>query len=163
GSGLAVPAIRKPPTSATSHRPPEETADGTCKCRRSQTKCAGSAAPVSSAWLGKREVPSAWRANAGARGAGLAGRLVYWETSSGFSQTANQSAAAFVAAHPIVDDAGKTWDRSRPLSKYQGVDEDADEARVGSWGNAFPHVLSASTSRDFPEEWHRSPFLDAYI
>ena len=87
----------------------------------------------------------------------------YWETSTAFSQASNGIVKSFLLANPLEADLAKTWDRMLAPPRYRSSDDDPDEGRVGTWGAAFPHVLSAKADAEFHEEWRRSPFADAYI
>jgi predicted AlkP superfamily pyrophosphatase or phosphodiesterase len=80
-----------------------------------------------------------------------------WVTSTAYESARVPEVQAFVTAHPMEEDASKTW--TGPVT---GVATDASGAPLSS---AFPHTLSASGQADgsFYRMWQGSPFSDAYL
>jgi predicted AlkP superfamily pyrophosphatase or phosphodiesterase len=118
-----------------------------------------------------RIVSVAGKARAAASLAGHGGDIVAWlngtydrwDTSTAFSQSSNAIVASFVRSTPMESDAGKSWTRLLAPAQYRGPDNDPDEGRVRGWGVEFPHVLATEIDAAFRDQWHRSPFADAYI
>jgi predicted AlkP superfamily pyrophosphatase or phosphodiesterase len=86
-----------------------------------------------------------------------------WQTSSAYADTPLPFVSSFAKANPISDYAGKVWDRSLPLDKYQYSDEPPGEKPGGGWTAAFPHPLGAGGDRTFVSRFETSPFCDEYI
>lgn len=88
-----------------------------------------------------------------------------WETSSAFSPGPVPAVQAFVDAHPIDADYGKTWTHVLPDAQYPETDAGLGEAPPNGWTASFPHVLKGTGTPDvdFRAQWERSPFADAYL
>jgi len=86
-----------------------------------------------------------------------------WQTSSVYTGEPLAWVASFIKGNPIDGDAGKTWDRSLPLDRYQGADNPPGEAGSAGWGPLFPHPLGAAGDRAFYAHWTVSPYADAYV
>ncbi len=54
----------------------------------------------------------------------------------------SRKCGAFVAAHPIEADFGKTWKRLLPADRYADPDAGLGEAPPLGWTRKFPHVLN---------------------
>lgn len=106
--------------------------------------------------------------------AGHRGNAVTWhDTSTGawVSSTGYETSplvAAFVKAHPIENDYGKTWSPTLSASEY--LYEESAEGKAGprGWGPSFPHPLrgahdSTKPDADFYTQWETSPNADAYL
>jgi predicted AlkP superfamily pyrophosphatase or phosphodiesterase len=73
--------------------------------------------------------------------------------------------SAFVKAHPIEADFGKTWTKLLPETAYLYADEAIGE-RAALGNVVFPHPMrGASDTPDasFYALWEQSPFSDAYL
>ncbi|MSO30560.1 MAG: hypothetical protein EXQ48_06380 [Acidobacteria bacterium] len=88
-----------------------------------------------------------------------------WETSSAFSRGPVPAVKAFVDAHPLHADDGRTWTRLLPDARYPETDAGLGEAPPKGWTASFPHVLNGTGTPDvdFRAQWERSPFADAYL
>lgn len=112
---------------------------------------------------GSRVVTMSLKARAAATLAGHKADAVTWlEGGHWFTSTAYESAPvpqvqAFVTAHPMEADAGKTW-----TGPAAGGTPSSSGAPLSS---AFPHVLSATGTADgaFYRNWQGSPYSDAYL
>jgi predicted AlkP superfamily pyrophosphatase or phosphodiesterase len=86
-----------------------------------------------------------------------------WQTSSAYTGEPLAWVANFIKGNPIERDAGKSWERSLPLDRYQGPDNPAGEVGSSGWGPLFPHPLGAAGDRAFYAHWTVSPYADAYV
>jgi predicted AlkP superfamily pyrophosphatase or phosphodiesterase len=86
-----------------------------------------------------------------------------WATSSAYAKEPLAWAASFIRANPIDRDAGKTWERSLPVERYQGPDDAPGERGSNGWDAKFPHALGAAGDRAFYAHWTTSPYADAYL
>jgi Type I phosphodiesterase / nucleotide pyrophosphatase len=89
-----------------------------------------------------------------------------WTTSTAFTSGPVPFVREFVDANPITADYDKVWERSLPLSSYQGEDEVNSEGTVAGWTRSFPHVLGLPNGKPdsgFYGRWQRSPFADEYL
>jgi hypothetical protein len=86
-----------------------------------------------------------------------------WETSTAYARTPVPWLAAFAKANPIDRDAGKTWERSLPVSRYQYSDDAPGERGAGGWSATFPHPLGSAGDRAYLSHWLQSPYADAYL
>jgi len=90
-----------------------------------------------------------------------------WETSSMYGDGKPIPAVkAYVDAHPIDADFGKTWTRLLPPATYHEVVDKTGEAPPSPWGATFPHVLLGRSDRpdaEYHALWERSPYADEYI
>ena len=85
-----------------------------------------------------------------------------WTTSTAFTAKTIDWLDTFFAANPVTADAGKRWERTLPVTAYQGADEGAGERFPQGWTRTFPHVLSKA-GPEFTTQWQRSPFADEYL
>jgi predicted AlkP superfamily pyrophosphatase or phosphodiesterase len=89
-----------------------------------------------------------------------------WITSSAFATSPVPEVKAFIDAHPIREDYGKTWARLLPPGRYRQPDDTEGEVPPSGWTRTFPHVLSgtgASADALFYAQWQRSPYANAYL
>ena len=89
-----------------------------------------------------------------------------WTTSTAFTKAPVPFLKTFIDANPIGADYDKIWDRSMPLSSYQGPDDGKGEGKVSGWTNVFPHPLAVPDGKldnAFYARWQRSPFADEYL
>jgi predicted AlkP superfamily pyrophosphatase or phosphodiesterase len=86
-----------------------------------------------------------------------------WETSTAYAKTPAPWLAAFVKGNPLDRDAGKTWERTLPVDRYQFMDEAPGERGGAGWSATFPHPLGAAGDRAYLAHWLQSPFADAYL
>ena len=103
---------------------------------------------------------------------GLAGRnpnAVLWfndrtgfATSSAFSDTPVPWVQAYIDAHPLEADRGKTWDRLLGADAYRGEDDGAGERTPGGWTRLFPHPVGEPAAA-FLGQWQRTPLADEYL
>jgi predicted AlkP superfamily pyrophosphatase or phosphodiesterase len=97
----------------------------------------------------------------------LADSLDAWQTSTAYASAPVPEVDAYVAAHKIEADFGKTWERLLPPGRYRQPDAGIGEAPPRGWGNSFPHALrgggTGRPDREFYTQWEDSPFADAYI
>ena len=95
----------------------------------------------------------------------LSDNLDGWTTSTAFANGPVAAVGAYVTAHPIEADYGKTWER---LHKYSEPDDGLGEVSPPGWTPAFPHVLNGKPGDTGPAasyylQWERSPYADAYL
>jgi predicted AlkP superfamily pyrophosphatase or phosphodiesterase len=89
-----------------------------------------------------------------------------WATSSVYSTAPVPAVKAFLDAHPLTADAGKSWNRLLPPGSYPESDDDPTEKPPAGWTRTFPHALKtvgAAIDQTFLSQWERSPFADAYL
>jgi predicted AlkP superfamily pyrophosphatase or phosphodiesterase len=86
-----------------------------------------------------------------------------WETSSVFTRIPVPWFADYLKGKPTERDAGKTWERSLPVDRYQYDDDAAGEVGLGGWGAKFPHPLGAAGDASYYVHWTQSPYLDEYL
>ena len=91
-----------------------------------------------------------------------------WTTSTAFTNAPVPEVGAYVAAHPIGADFGRTWERLLPANKYTDPDDGVGEAPPAGWTKSFPHPLSgrpgdAAVGPAYYVQWELSPFADAYL
>lgn len=89
-----------------------------------------------------------------------------WVTSTAFAKAPVPAVQAFVAAHPVVRDAGKSWTKTLPEAAYIYSDEAAEERAPKGWTRAFPHALGGTAGKAdelFLDLWERTPFADDYL
>lgn len=89
-----------------------------------------------------------------------------WVTSTAFASSPIPAVKAYVDAHPVSADFGKTWDRLLSASHYHTPDAGVGEVPPKGWTSSFPHVMKGSTGKpdaDFFAQWERSPYADAYL
>ncbi len=94
----------------------------------------------------------------------LSNALDGWETSTAFSSS--PAVAAFLAAHSIDADYGRTWTRMLPNSRYLHPDDGVGENPPRGWTPVFPHTLASTSGRpdaQYHSLWERSPFADAFV
>ena len=91
-----------------------------------------------------------------------------WETSTAFTPMPVPAVQAYVSAHRVEADYGKTWTRLLPASRYADADEGLGERPPSGWTREFPHILSGNVGDSLPgdayyQQWERSPYADAYL
>ena len=89
-----------------------------------------------------------------------------WTTSTAFTPGPVPFLQAFIDANPITADYDKVWERTLPLSAYQGQDDMKGEGKVAGWSTTFPHPLAVPGGKvdaDFYARWQRSPYADEYL
>ena len=86
-----------------------------------------------------------------------------WETSTAYAKTPVPWLAAFIKGNPIDRDAGKTWERTLPVDKYQFEDDVPLERGAAGWTATFPHPLGAAGDTAYGAHWAQSPFADDYL
>jgi predicted AlkP superfamily pyrophosphatase or phosphodiesterase len=88
-----------------------------------------------------------------------------WTTSSAFTTEPVPFLKSFIDANPLKADAERVWERTLPLSAYQGQDEMTGEGKVTGWSGSFPHPLAVAGGKpeDFYARWQRSPYADEYL
>jgi Type I phosphodiesterase / nucleotide pyrophosphatase len=89
-----------------------------------------------------------------------------WTTSTAFTPGPVPFEQAFIDANPITADYDKVWERTLPLSAYQGADDGKGEGKVVGWTTTFPHPLAVPGGKvdaDFYARWQRSPWADEYL
>jgi hypothetical protein len=88
-----------------------------------------------------------------------------WTTSSAFSPGPVPFLQKFIDSNPIANDVNKVWERSLPLTAYQGEDDVKAEGVFTGGTRTFPHVIGIDGKVDtaFYSRWQRSPFADEYL
>ena len=89
-----------------------------------------------------------------------------WTTSTAFTKEPVPFLQAFIDANPLTADYDKVWDRSLPLSSYQGEDDGKGEGKVAGWTTTFPHPLAVpggTADSNYYARWQRSPYADDYL
>jgi predicted AlkP superfamily pyrophosphatase or phosphodiesterase len=89
-----------------------------------------------------------------------------WTTSTAFAKAPVKFLQAFIDSNPMSADYDKVWERSLPLSAYQGEDAMPGEGKVVGWTSTFPHPLGVpggKVDNDFYARWQRSPYSDEYL
>ena len=89
-----------------------------------------------------------------------------WTTSTAFAKAPVPFLQAFIDSNPMSADYDKVWERSLPLSAYQGEDAMPGEGKVVGWTSTFPHPLGVpggKVDNDFYARWQRSPYSDEYL
>jgi predicted AlkP superfamily pyrophosphatase or phosphodiesterase len=89
-----------------------------------------------------------------------------WTTSTAFARAPVPFLQAFIDANPMSADYDKVWERSLPLTAYQGEDAMPGEGKVVGWTSTFPHPLAVAGGKvdnDFYARWQRSPYSDEYL
>jgi predicted AlkP superfamily pyrophosphatase or phosphodiesterase len=88
-----------------------------------------------------------------------------WTTSTAFSKAPVPVLSAFMSAHPVGQDFGKTWERLRPLSAYQFEPSAVGVSAPEGMTAAFPHELRGASDHPdatFYQQWQSSPYSDEY-
>ncbi len=89
-----------------------------------------------------------------------------WVTSTAFTKETAPYFAAYINAHPVKDEVGRTWDRALPKDRYLYDGSAVGRQRTALVTQAFPHVVKgAGTAMDrtFTDAWESSPFSDVYL
>ena len=88
-----------------------------------------------------------------------------WTTSSVYSPGPVPFLQKFIDSNPITHDVNKVWERSLPLTAYQGDDDVKAEGVFSGGTRTFPHVMGIGGTVDaaFYSRWQRSPFADEYL
>jgi predicted AlkP superfamily pyrophosphatase or phosphodiesterase len=85
----------------------------------------------------------------------------HWATSTTYGPTRVPAIQAFIKAHPIEADFGKTWTDS-PMRGGTGL----GNREASTLSSEFPHALGPSAAEPtsaFYRAWAGSPFSDAYL
>ena len=88
-----------------------------------------------------------------------------WVSLSALSRPVESSVKAFIAAHPIEADYGKTWTRTLADTRYLYPDDGLAENPLRGWTSTFPHPLTSASGHadaEYYSRWERSPFADDY-
>ena len=89
-----------------------------------------------------------------------------WATSTAFAKEPAPFFAAYVRAHPVKDEVGRTWDRTLPKERYLFDGSKIGRQKTALATQAFPHIVrGTSTVMDntFTDAWESSPYSDAYL
>lgn len=89
-----------------------------------------------------------------------------WQTSTAYAPAPVPAVKAYLDAHRVDADYGKSWQRLLPLSHYVEADAGEGEAAPKGWTSTFPHVFKGEGSgpdAQFHDQWQHSPFADAYL
>jgi Type I phosphodiesterase / nucleotide pyrophosphatase len=88
-----------------------------------------------------------------------------WTTSSAFTPGPVPYLKEFIDTHPITADLDKVWERSLPLTSYEGEDDAKGEGVLTGGTRTFPHPLAIDRNADagFYSRWQRSPYADEYL
>jgi arylsulfatase A-like enzyme len=87
-------------------------------------------------------------------------------TSAAFTSARVPFVAHAIAARPIEEDAGKSWERMLPPAAYKYVDAGEGEKPIEGWTRVFPHRLAGTAgapAADFYAQWAGSPYSDEYL
>ena len=88
-----------------------------------------------------------------------------WVSLSALPRPVDSSVKAFIAAHPIEADYGKTWTRTLADARYLYPDDGVAENAPRGWTSTFPHPLTSASGHpdaEYYARWERSPFADDY-
>lgn len=89
-----------------------------------------------------------------------------WTTSTAFSEAPAPYFAAYITAHDVTNEVGRTWDRALAKEQYLYPVSTVGQQKL-SVGNAeFPHVIKGTKGaldKVFTDAWESSPFSDAYL
>ena len=95
-----------------------------------------------------------------------------WATSTAYAPAPVEAVQRFVAAHPVENFAGETWERLLPPGTYLHDDNGLGESPPAGWEARFPHPFgedgsggAAPGSLDpaFYGRWRASPHSDEYL
>jgi predicted AlkP superfamily pyrophosphatase or phosphodiesterase len=87
-------------------------------------------------------------------------------TSAAFASARVPFVTQALAARPIEDDSGRSWDRMLPPTAYKYVDAGEGEKPVAGWTRVFPHRLAGAAGAPaaaFYTQWAASPYADEYL
>jgi predicted AlkP superfamily pyrophosphatase or phosphodiesterase len=87
-------------------------------------------------------------------------------TSAAFASARVPFVTQALAARPIEDDSGRSWDRMLPPAAYKYVDAGEGEKPVTGWTRVFPHRLAGAAGAPaaaFYTQWAASPYADEYL
>jgi hypothetical protein len=88
-----------------------------------------------------------------------------WTTSTAFTKAPVPYIQEFISKNPLTADFDKVWERTLPVTAYQGEDEVKSEGTTAGWTRSFPHVMGIRGGKDseFYSRWQKSPFADEYL
>ena len=89
-----------------------------------------------------------------------------WATSTAFAKDKAPYFAAYIDAHPVKDEIGRTWDRALPRDRYLYSGSPNLRRKIALMTPEFPHVVkgtSAVVDSTFTDAWESSPYSDAYL
>lgn len=89
-----------------------------------------------------------------------------WVTSTAFASAPAPYLAAYIAAHPVRDEVGRTWERAMPRERYLFDGSAEGRQRTSLVTRDFPHLVkgaSQAIDSTFTDAWESSPFSDAYL
>jgi predicted AlkP superfamily pyrophosphatase or phosphodiesterase len=89
-----------------------------------------------------------------------------WTTSTAFTPGPVPFLQSFIDTNPLSADYDKVWERTLPVSAYQGQDAMKGEGKVVGWTSTFPHPLAVTGGKidaDYYARWQRSPYADEYL
>ncbi|MGE3177066.1 MAG: alkaline phosphatase family protein, partial [Vicinamibacterales bacterium] len=89
-----------------------------------------------------------------------------WQTSTAFAAAPVPAVKAYVEAHPVEADYGRTWTLALPPARYAEPDDGEAEYPRPGWSRTFPHPLvdpTGAPGKQFYDLWQHSPFADQYV
>ena len=89
-----------------------------------------------------------------------------WVTSTAFAQAPLPWLDAFIKAHPVDADFGKSWTKLLPETSYQFEDDAVGERGQAGARPVFPIALTGRGEKPdnaFYTRWKTSPYSDAYL
>jgi predicted AlkP superfamily pyrophosphatase or phosphodiesterase len=86
-----------------------------------------------------------------------------WETSSVYTPAPIGWFVTYLKDHPANEDAGKTWERTLPVDRYQGDDDAPGEHGAGGWTATFPHPMGAAGDPAYYAHLLQSPYMDEQL
>ncbi|MEO8677807.1 MAG: alkaline phosphatase family protein [Vicinamibacterales bacterium] len=89
-----------------------------------------------------------------------------WATSTAFAKEPAPYFAAYVRAHPVKDEVGRTWDRALPKERYLFDGSATGRQKTALATKAFPHIVKGASlvmDNTFTDAWESSPYSDAYL
>lgn len=89
-----------------------------------------------------------------------------WTTSTAFAKSTAPYFAAYIKAHDVKKEVGRTWDRALPRERYVYEVSSVGQQTLSVTNAEFPHTIkgtAAALDRVFTDSWESSPFSDAYL
>ena len=89
-----------------------------------------------------------------------------WVTSTAFAKAPAPFFADYVAAHPMREQMGRTWERSLPKEQYLYDDSPEFRKRTPHLTTGFPHTIKGKGGEvrgAVTDAWEASPYSDAYL
>jgi predicted AlkP superfamily pyrophosphatase or phosphodiesterase len=88
-----------------------------------------------------------------------------WASSTAYGNSA--AVGAYVNAHPVAEDFGKTWAPVPPDEKFVFNVAPTGRQKIAGWGLDFPHPLNGGDATSpgsvFYSEWEASPYSSEYM